>query len=348
MRSRTESAAARGRRAGFPASATWPLSPRRLRRYRVPGAAGPSRQGLDQYGQSDRLLLGAETGHRPTTISRLYLRTTPGPYQRTSANVTRIGFEAVVRQLGLILDDSPFDLDSHRPGAGPARFAGPSAGGLRGLFLMPARVSDEEMRRDERLLAACRAAGLPVVLIERNLRGTGRPLEYDLVGLDDVGGAAQLTRHLLSRRRKRIALVVASPISTHDDRMAGYLAALYAAGPDKYQPLVLHERTDVQRRAAYARLADQLIAAKADGGGLLQRLHGHRPGVGVVRPRPAGAAGSGSRRFRRPADRQPVRDRHHDVHAAGRGIGPAGGAGHGGPDRRARLPRRFGSSSPGG
>jgi LacI family transcriptional regulator len=137
--------------------------------------------------------------------------------------------------------------------------------GVRGLFLMPARVSDEEMRRDERLLAACRAAGLPVVLIERNLRGAGRPLQYDLIGLDDVGGAGQLTRHLIAQKRKRVALIVASPISTHEDRTAGYLAALYAARPGEYRPLVLHERPDAPQRLAYARLADQLVAAKADG-----------------------------------------------------------------------------------
>jgi LacI family transcriptional regulator len=192
----------------------------------------------------------------------LILRTTPGPYQRTAANVTRIGFAAVAEQLGLSLNDDPFPLDvPEKELTRQVRLA--AADGLRGLFLMPARVNDEEMRRDERLLAACRAAEVPVVLIERNLRGSHRPLEYDLVGLDDVGGASQLTRHLLTRGRKRVALVVASPISTHDDRVAGYLAALFA-GPAKYQPIVLHERSDRPRRSAYARLTDELIAAKAD------------------------------------------------------------------------------------
>jgi LacI family transcriptional regulator len=194
----------------------------------------------------------------------LCLRTTPGPYQRTSANVTRVGFESVAARLGLSLTD--YTIDPTEPDRELARQANRAVtAGLRGLFLMPARVNDEEMRRDEKLLAACRAAGLPVVLIERNLRGVSRPLEYDLVGLDDVGGAGQLTRHLLERGRKRVALVVASPISTHESRTAGYLAALYAADPRKFHPIVLHERTDAPQRAAYTRLADQLIAAKADG-----------------------------------------------------------------------------------
>jgi LacI family transcriptional regulator len=193
----------------------------------------------------------------------LCLRTTPGIHQRVAANVTRVGFETVASGMGIALADIPFDLTvSARELARQAHKA--ASEGLRGLFLMPARVSDEEMRRDERLLAACRVAGVPVVLIERNLRGTARPLEYDLIGLDDVGGAAQLTRHLLSQQRKRVAIVVASPISTHDDRIAGYLAALYASAP-RYRPLVFHERSGVAQRTAYSRLADELIAAKVDG-----------------------------------------------------------------------------------
>jgi LacI family transcriptional regulator len=205
----------------------------------------------------------APPGRAVTDRFTLILRTTPGPYQRTAANVTRGGFESVAAEMSVRLDDSPFDL------AAPDReltrqTQRAAADGLRGLFLMPARVSDDEMRRDERLLAACRTAGLPVVLVERNLRGTGRPLEYDLVGLDDVGGARQVTRHLLDRQRKRVAFVVASPISTHDDRIAGYLAALYAAGLKRYEPLVLHEKA-TGARAAYARLVDELTAAKADG-----------------------------------------------------------------------------------
>jgi LacI family transcriptional regulator len=196
----------------------------------------------------------------------LCLRITPGLFQRAADTATRVGFEATAKRLGLRMDDSPFDVSAAPSGRELERQARRAvAAGLRGLFFMPSRVSDDEMRLDERLLAACRAAGMPVVLIERNLRGRFRPLEYDLVGLDDVGGAAALTRHLLDRGCKRVALVVASPISTHEDRTAGYLAELHAAGRGKYPPLVLRERTDLPRKATFARLADEFFAAKADG-----------------------------------------------------------------------------------
>ncbi len=197
----------------------------------------------------------------------LCLRVTPGPFQQVSGSVTRRGFEAVARANGLALECDA--LDPTAGGAELLRRARRAAGeGVKGLFLMPSRVSEAELRRDERLLAACRAAGLPVVLIERNLRGTGRPLKQDLVGLDDVNGAAQLTRHLLDRGCQRVGCVVASPISTHEDRVAGYLYALHAAGAAARRapgPLVLRERTDLTRKAAYSRLADELIAAGADG-----------------------------------------------------------------------------------
>jgi LacI family transcriptional regulator len=190
----------------------------------------------------------------------LCLRATPGIYQRSSVNLTRAGFETVAARLGIAVADCSFELDaSDRELVRQVREVG-----MKGLFLMPSRVSDAEMRRDERLLTACRSASVPVVLIERNLRGAGRPIEHDLIGLDDVGGAAQLTRHLLARNRKRIVMVVGSPVSTHEDRTAGYLAALHAAGPNKYSPLVLNESTAGTHRSGYAKLVDELLVAKAD------------------------------------------------------------------------------------
>jgi LacI family transcriptional regulator len=196
----------------------------------------------------------------------LCLRVTPGRFQRASDSVTRGGFAAAARTMGFTVDDGPFDFTGSATDRNVARQIRQAVdAGLRGLFLMPSRISDDEMRLDERVLSACRGAGLPVVLVERNLRGENRRIEYDLVGLDDVGGAAELTRHLLDRRCKRVAIVVASPISTHEARTAGYLAALFSAGASRYSPLVLHELTDRSSKAAFARLADELTDIKADG-----------------------------------------------------------------------------------
>jgi LacI family transcriptional regulator len=194
----------------------------------------------------------------------LCLRVTPGRFQRASDSVTRGGFAAAARMMKLTIDEEPFDFAAaDRDLARQARRA--VEGGLRGMFLMPSRINDDEMRLDERVLDACRAAGLPVVLVERNLRGENRRLEHDLVGLDDVGGAGELTRHLIERGCKRVAIIVASPISTHAARTAGYLAALYASGAGRLSPLVLRERTDRPAKVAFARLADELAEAKADG-----------------------------------------------------------------------------------
>jgi len=142
--------------------------------------------------------------------------------------------------------------------------------GCRGAFFLPSRYSDEEMRTDERFLVACAAEELPVVLLERNLRGHNRELEHDLVAVDDLDGATRCTRHLLDRGRTRVAMVVASPISSHNDRVAGYLFALHAASPRR-RPA---DRTQADRavpeprppttRDAYARLADQVRKQRLD------------------------------------------------------------------------------------
>lgn len=202
----------------------------------------------------------------------LALRATPGPWHQAAEGVVRAGFEALARREPMHLETGLFPL---APGMTDrdvlALVRAAKAAGVRGVFLLPSRHSEAEMKLDELLLAGCRQEGLPVVLLERNLRGHNRPLEADLVAVDDLDGAARCTRHLLDLGRKRVAVVVASPTSSHNDRVAGYLYALYAAArgttrkPVEHRPVVLYQCDDLPTREAYAKLADQVRDQGIDG-----------------------------------------------------------------------------------
>lgn len=201
----------------------------------------------------------------------LVLRLTPGPWQKATVSLPLVGFEALARREPMHLEADLFPLAAgmtEREIAPLARRA--KERGVNGVFLLPSRYSEAEMQLDEHLLACCAAERLPVVLLERNLRGHGRPLEHDLVALDDIDGSVRCTRHLLDLGRKRVAIVVASPTSSHDDRVAGYLYALHCAAQNgkkagEYKPLVLHQSTDLPSREVYTRLADQIRRHEIDG-----------------------------------------------------------------------------------
>lgn len=210
----------------------------------------------------------------PPTADRwaLALRLTPGPWQKATVSMSRVGFEALARREPMHLEADLFPVAAgmgERDVASLARRA--KERGVNGVFLLPSRYSEPEMRVDECLLACCAAERLPVVLLERNLRGHARPLGHDLVALDDLDGAARCTRHLLDLGRRRVAVVVASPTSSHDDRVAGYLYALHSAAQaagkkaPEYRPFVLHQSDDLPSREVYAALADQIGKNDIDG-----------------------------------------------------------------------------------
>ncbi len=97
------------------------------------------------------------------------------------------------------------------------------------------------------------------MLIERNLRGLARPLEYDLVAADDLDGGLRCTQHLLDQGRRQIAFLTGSPTSSHEARLAGYLAALHHAGRGR-DPLVLEQPSGLATKESYAKLADRVLA----------------------------------------------------------------------------------------
>jgi len=190
-------------------------------------------------------------------------RTTPGPWYRASHSTTMSGFASMARAGEIGLDSVTFRVEDSSTEAQIARMASDAQTlGVTGLFLMPSRISDEAMQQDEAILRACRSSNLPVVLIERNLRGRARPLEHDLVGPDDLDGGYQCARHLHDSGRRRVAFVLGGPTSSHRERLAGYLLARQEAGEP---PIVVDLPGEPSDRLVYARLADRVIASDVDG-----------------------------------------------------------------------------------
>ncbi len=193
----------------------------------------------------------------------LCFRTTPGPWYRASHSTTMSGFASMARTGEISLAPGAFQVDESSTAAEIERMAlDARALGVTGLFLMPSRVSDAAMRQDEAILRGCRSSDLPLVLIERNLRGRARPLEHDLVGPDDLDGTYRCVNHLHDSGRRRVAFVLGGPTSSHRDRLAGYLLARQEAG----EPCVVIEMpSDPSDRLAYAGLAERVIASGVDG-----------------------------------------------------------------------------------
>ena len=125
---------------------------------------------------------------------------------------------------------------------------------------MPSRVSDGMAREDESFLRACQEAGIAVVLIERNLRGRGRSLDFDLVAADDLDGGLRCTQHLIDQGKKKIAFLTGSPTSSHESRLAGYLSALHHAGRTR-DSLVLEQPSGPATKESYAKLAARVLAS---------------------------------------------------------------------------------------
>ena len=199
----------------------------------------------------------------------LCFRVTPGPWHQATLSITRSGFQEMAHRQGVVLDTGTFEGAGSASGAELRRRARRAAAeGVRGVFFLPSRLSEESAREDEAILEACRTAGLPVVLIERNLRGHGRPLEYDLVGTDDLDGGFRCTRHLLEQGRRRVAarhgLADEQPRGPAR-RLSRRLFRASAEGSPAGVPLVYEQANGIPIKAAYQQLADRILADRVDG-----------------------------------------------------------------------------------
>lgn len=196
------------------------------------------------------------------------LRVSPTNWASASAAVVQNGLERVAAAESV--EFIPLRLDASSSGEAEARrlVNAITSAALSGVFFLPSRLNEELQRQDEAFLRLCRKESIPVVLLDRNLRGAERPLEYDLVGSDHFEGGRCCTRHLLSQGRQRIACVIASPVNTHLERAAGYLLALAETERGRgttYPSLVINLPLEPGGKESYGWLADQLADFAADG-----------------------------------------------------------------------------------
>lgn len=222
-------------------------------------------QGLVVTKDRSGCYIAPEIPAEPAATARwgLVLRVSPGPWREASEAVVRVGFDRLPessRSFERFTLEPP--TEATKTGVEQSVRSVVEAG-VEGVFLLPSRVSDESRQVDEWFLAGCREAGVPVVLLDRNLRGDNPPLEYDLITSDHFDGGLRCTEHLLAQGRRKVACVVASPTSTHNDRLAGYLYALHKSGD--HAPAILRVPESLDSRETYPWLAAELRRVGADG-----------------------------------------------------------------------------------
>lgn len=187
------------------------------------------------------------------------LRLTRGPWRHATESCIRDGFAAAAEREGCRFRDDLFPPADASEGRLNQAAQEMKAAGVRGVFYLPSRVSEEAALQDEAFFRACTAAKLPVVLLERGVRG--RPLRHDLIACDDLEGGRELTRHLTDAGRRRPAFVIGSPTSSHRTRLAGYLLAAHDAG---VPACVIDQPADVPLKDAYGAVVDRVLASEAD------------------------------------------------------------------------------------
>jgi len=110
---------------------------------------------------------------------------------------------------------------------------------VSGVFFAPFEHTADQNRANHRIVEKLRHAGIPLVLVDRDLEPFPFRSPHDLVGIDNFAGGYVLAAHLLKLGARRLT-VLTRPLSasTVQARMAGARAAILAHGSPPEDPFV--------------------------------------------------------------------------------------------------------------
>ena len=110
---------------------------------------------------------------------------------------------------------------------------------VSGVFFAPLELTEKSTETNHKIAKALDAAGIPVILLDRDIVEYPARSRYDLVGIDNQRAGFMITEHLLKGGHKRIVFL-ARPNSapTVAMRAMGYRAAIEAHLGKRVEPLV--------------------------------------------------------------------------------------------------------------
>ncbi|HWY31817.1 MAG TPA: GntR family transcriptional regulator [Candidatus Acidoferrum sp.] len=146
---------------------------------------------------------------------------------------------------------------------------------ISGVFFAPAELQPGQGEANKQLAESLREAGVPVVLIDRDLLDYPGRSDFDLVGIDNMASGYMVAEHLIKLGCRKI-FFVARPFSaaTVDARIAGAREALYRHRIEPAADWVRYgDPADKKfvRALVAGRLADAFICANDDTAAVLLR-----------------------------------------------------------------------------
>jgi LacI family transcriptional regulator len=135
--------------------------------------------------------------------------------------------------------------------------------GVSGVFFAPFEHTADRDPANRRIVEKFRDAGVPLILIDRDLGAFPQRTPYDLVGIDNFAGGYFLAEHLIKLGARKLNFVT-RPLSaaTVQSRIAGALGALTAQGVHAMDPFVqVGDPSDLAfvRRVVSGRRVDAVI-----------------------------------------------------------------------------------------
>jgi len=146
---------------------------------------------------------------------------------------------------------------------------------LDGVIFTPVEHIEHGERFNQSILNRLNKAGMPVILLDRDVLPWPQQTPYDLICIDNIQAGFVVAQHLLQKGCSQLLFVTRpQPAMTVQLRIMGCREALLEAGrnPDELKTMEIDAKTELKAKHLLTHNADGLICANDATAGIVLRL----------------------------------------------------------------------------